>query len=278
MNNNNSILLVDQQFDPNAITNRNLLFKITADSFSYALLNTDAGRLEVLYDQQDCDAAAALADRIQTDPYLSLAFNQIKAAVWSANTLTVPEVFYQQDAAQVFANYFHETVNYSDTLYTNAHEDYDFKTVFLLPKQIDQALNNDGFAALEKYGQTAALLAMLKPAEADQLILDFTGNSFYALLFQAGKLVFQNSYAIEDDEEFTYYLLLIMQQLGLDPAQTRLMATGIINPGDSRYALLETYFPVLNILEPESEQINLTLLEDMPIHYYTSLLAINLCA
>lgn len=278
MNNNNSILLVDQEFDPNAITNRNLLFKITADSFSYAMLNMDAGRLEVLYDQQDCDPAVAMAKRIKTDPYLSIDFAQVKISVCSANTLTVPEAFYLADQPEIYANYFTELADFSGTLQANSHVNYDFKTLFLLPGEVEKVLTDNNLGSAIKYGQTAPLLAMLRPAERDQLVLDFTGSSFYAMLFKQGKLIFQNYYTAENDEEFNYYLLLIVQQLKLDPAQTDLLATGIINAGDTHYDIMERYFLSVEILEPILEDTDLTILEDMPKHYYTSLLAINLCA
>ncbi|RZJ90346.1 MAG: DUF3822 family protein [Chryseobacterium sp.] len=277
MNNNNSILLADHNFDPNAITNRNLLIKITADSFSYALLDTDAGKLEVLYDQQECNPAEVFAMCVKTDPNFLLDLQKIKVSVFSQNLLIIPEALFQNDQPSVYANYFNELDNYSDTLYTNLHAGRSFKTCFLLPKAVAEIIESGQFAHAEIFGQPSALLGMVKPIEGRQLILDFSAGSVFALFFKGAELQFQNSYIIENDEELTYYLLLIVQQFDLNARDISVSALGILNEGDGRYQVLERYFKSVNITEPSTEVTDITILEDMPKHYYTSLLAIDLC-
>lgn len=277
MNNKNSILLEDPAFDPVAALNCNLLLKITADSFSYAIVNTVEQKVEVVYDCQDFQPTAYnLSSTILSDPYLSLLFNRVKISSYTTNTVSIPKALYTEAVAAPYFQYFSDLDHYSSNVYTAAYSGQDFTNLFLLPNAVESALKSHWREA-GTYEQTAGLLALNAGAATQQFYLDFTAGSFQAMLLQHGKMIFQNVFQIENTEEFHYYLLLLLKQLNIDTTQTRLLASGIFNEGDEQYDILMKYFPVIQLCTPAEALTNNSILEDMPPHYYTSLLALNLC-
>jgi hypothetical protein len=277
MNNNNSILLVDPNFDPNAALHCNLLLKITADSFSYVIVNTENKRVEVLYDRQNLqDQKRELLPLLHADPYLRMAFNSVKVCSYTINSISIPNDFYNEEEIERYAPYFSEPEHYSSTINTLSIPSKEFQTLFLFPQVVEDALQTY-WPDARKFEQTAPLLFDQKNQPGFQLTLDFTAGSFFAMLINNGELIFQNFFLTENAEEFTYYLMLIFKQLQLEPAQIDVMISGIVNEGDQQLQVLHQYFRSVNWNIPATEQLEDSILEDMPAHYYTSLLALQLC-
>lgn len=275
MDNKNSILLVDPEFDLNTAADCDLLLKITPDSFSYAVIDKSSRQLKAVYDEQECNnVPETLAQRLKSDSYLSLAFKEIKAAVYTLNTISVPNELFDAEQLDHYAKFF--TEEQSDNLYIRPFNTYGFTSIFTLSKFTEHtlatSLNN-----CKLYAQNAPVLALAANPEKTVLLLDFTAASFNALYTLGGKLVFQNQYQVDDAEEFNYYLLLINTQLKIDPANTEVQLSGIIHAGDDRYQCIEKYFGNIIFNLPPTNEIDHKILDDMPAHYYSSLLALDLC-
>jgi hypothetical protein len=284
MNNNNSILLVDPNFNPNAAIHCNLLLKITADSLCYVIVNTESNRVEVLYDRQNFqDQKNELMRLLHADPYLRLSFNTVKICSYTINSISIPNDFYNGAMLDSYAPYFTEPEHYSSVVNSIVIPTREFKTIFLFPQVIEDAMNRY-WPDAKKFEQTAPLLSDPKTQVSDlnggagyDLMVDFTAGSFFAMLMRNGDPIFQNFFLTEDADEFTYYLLLIFKQLQLDPAQIDVLISGIINEGDPQQKVLQQYFRSVKWNVPPAENLENTILEDMPAHYYTSLLALQLC-
>ncbi len=271
----NSILLVDPEFDLNTAADCDLLIKITSDSFSYAIIDKSSRQLKAVYDEQECaDVPTTLAHRLKNDIYLTLPFKAIKAAVYTVNTINIPNEFFDPAEVDQYAKFF--TVEQSDNLYTSPFQTFGFTSIFTLGNFIEQTLA----ASLDNYqlyAPQAGVLALASQPEKIVLLLDFSAASFDALYAKNGKLIFQNHYQVDNAEEFNYYLLLINKQLKIDTALTEVQLSGIIHTGDDRYQCIEKYFGNITFNLPPAKEINHKILDDMPAHYYSSLLAIDLC-
>jgi hypothetical protein len=277
MNNNNSILLVDPNFDPNAAIPCNLLLKITADSLAYAIVNTENNRVEVLYDRQNfLDHQQTLMPLLHADPYLRMSFNSVSVCSYTINSISIPNDFFKEEEIQTYKPYFTESENYSGNLNTSTVTTQNFKTIFLFPNVIEDAIKAY-WPQAKRLEQTAPLLSKPQVAREFLLNLDFTAGSFYAMLTKDGALIFQNFFLTEDSDEFSYYLMLIFKQLELDPAKVDVQISGIINEGDAQQDFLKSQFRSVSMHVPDLPTLENSILEDMPAHYYTSLLAIQLC-
>ncbi|MEJ2880012.1 DUF3822 family protein [Pedobacter sp. GR22-6] len=274
MNSKNSILLVDPEFDPNTAENCNLLIKITSDSFSYAIIDKIHQQIKAVYDQQEChDVPAELAERLKHDSYLMLTYKEIKISVYTENTIAVPNEIFEVENLDQYARFFTETQG--DKLYIQPFATYGFTSIFSLHKFIDELLNTS--LECSKFFDHESPVLALAGGKKKVLQLDFSASSFNALYVNDGKLIFSNYYQIENSEEFNYYLLFIVQQLQIDTAHTVLSLSGIIHQGDAHYECVSKYFSHIEFSTALNEGLDGRILEDMPSHYYSSLLALDLC-
>ena len=64
------------------------------------------------------------------------------------------------------------------------------------------------------------------------------------------KLLFYNSFQFITKEDFLYYLLFTLEQLGLDPATVKLRLFGAVDEGDEIYGICYEYIQHLSIFIP----------------------------
>ncbi|WP_175634570.1 DUF3822 family protein [Pedobacter ghigonis] len=265
---NNSLLLVDPNFKADASANCHLLLKITNDSFSYAVVNKDTDEIKLIFDKQGCDDVQKdLKTAFETDQYLSLNYAEIKAAVHTANFIFIPDEWFDGENLAVYSNYLGTDAK----IYTKHNPALGFNTVFCLNDEVKAHLPENA----NLFPQSEPLVALFNHLADESLLIDFTAISFNVLYTRNKKVVFQNHYQSENAEEFNYFLLLIIEQLNLNE-QIPVYIQGIINEDDEHYNCLLKYFNQLYFFLPAGKQ-NSELLADMPKHYFSGLLALDLC-
>ena len=275
MNSKNSIILVDPDFDVDSAGDCDLLIKVTADNFSYAIIDGSENRLVVLYDHQECtDVVGTLTAQIENEQYLSIPFRSVKASVYTRNAIAIPNDFFDADQLNTYAKFF--SIRQADRLHLQRLEGRDFTSIFNLTNPLESVFENR-FASGKIFDHTAPLLSLSKKATGKQLTLDFTVGSFNAMLTEGQDLIFQNCYETEDLEEFNYYLLLMIHQLRLDRAATTVFLSGIIHDGDKKFEAIKQYFSKVEFNVHQANKLDVAILEDMPDQYYSSLLALQSC-
>ena len=174
----------------------------------------------------------------------------------------------------------HNTKYFTDessaNIYVQPFADFGFKSIFSFHQFIEDTLTNflqNG----KRYSTLSPALALSNNLSGANLLLDFTAGSFHAVYLTDKKVNFYNAFEIENHEEFNYYLLLMCKQLKIDQQLTSVFVSGIIHEDDSNFKVLNKYFSKVSLSIPEANNLDYSLLEDMPAQYYTNLLALNLC-
>lgn len=270
MNTNNSILLLDASFDPNDAPLCSLLVNVGADSFSYAIVNNKTYKVCAVFDEQECeDATAKFNERIKTDTYLSLSYQDVRIAIETQNLIAIPSELYTEADIAVHTQYFAD--KHITNVYTKPQLQFGFTDIFTAP-----TLNfTTALSDAKIFHQFAGLLHIAIGLE-DTLFFNFTAGSFNVVCVNADQVVFKQSYQIAHAEEFNYYLLLIINQLNIQTANMHVLLSGIVTEGDERYNCLLKYFNSVNFLTVD-EELNAEVLDDMPAHYYVNLLALYQC-
>ncbi|MFC4211157.1 DUF3822 family protein [Pedobacter lithocola] len=264
----NSLLLVNPNFKADASANCHLLLKITNDSFSYAVVDKGSEQINVIFDKQGCeDLEHDLKVAFENDNLLSQKYEAVKAAVHTSKFTFIPDELFDADNLTVYSKF----LGSNGEIHTKHNEELGFNTLFSIDKNIEDKLPLNTIF----YPQSSPLLALFSHLSGEALLIDFTAASFNVLFVKDKKVNFQNHYQAENAEEFNYFLLLIIEQLGLNES-TAVYLQGIINEDDDYYNTLLKYFNNLYFFLPAGKQDN-ELLADMPKHYFSGLLALNLC-
>lgn len=272
MNKSNSILLIDPSFDPASSINCDLLLKVGMDSFSYAILNKETNQVVAVYDEQECeDGAKKLSERLKTDHYLQLSYRQVKSAVCTLTHISIPDAFFGTVDLTTHTQYFAHP--HSKRVYTKSQPFFQYTSVFALSEKTEQDL-----ASLnsKNYQEYTTLLQLAQHTEGNALWLDFSANSVAMVYTKDNQLVFQQTFEISGPEELNYYLLLLISQLEINSEETQVKVSGIINENDEKFMCLQKYF-VKNDFITVQTGLGHEILEDLPLHYFTTLIALDEC-
>ena len=271
---NNSILLIDPNFEPENSKNLNLLVKIGADTLSYAIIDNDNKFVHAVFDEQECESGyEKLRERLKTDTYLKLPYQHVKVATHTQNIVFVPQELFNESDVALYTNFFADAD--SQNVYVQPSLTQNLHTIFSLPQSVEKTIN-ENWQDSTKLQQNAGLIELVSKLSSDHILIDFTVGSFQLCYIKEGKIVFTQSYQFEDIEELTYYILLIVNQLEITAKHTDVKACGIIHEGDDKWNLLAQYFNQVDLLSISSD-LDTNILDDMPSHYYTSLLALQQC-
>ncbi|MES2829900.1 MAG: DUF3822 family protein [Bacteroidota bacterium] len=275
MNDKNSILLIDPEFYPVTAGSCSLVIKVGADSYSYAIIDESGNTLLALFDHQECEKPLnELLKTLETDANLTLNFTAVKASVYTTNTISVPNELYNSGDISNYGKYF--PVEQSDKIYSSESEAFGITSVFNFDEQIQLELINS-FPNCVFLDQNSPCLSLLQNQESDTLLLDFTVGTVNCTYVSSGSLVFQNYYEIANEEEFNYYLLLMIKQLSPKLRFSQVLLSGIVHEDDNRFQIVKKYFSEISFTKIDSETLDLSILDDMPKHYYTTTLAILAC-
>ncbi|SOD14535.1 DUF3822 family protein [Pedobacter xixiisoli] len=271
---NNSILLINPNFEPTNSTNLSLLVKIGADTFSYAIVDIEHKLVHAVYDEQECDSGyEKLKERLKTDTYLKLDYKNVKVASHTKNIIFVPQELFNESDVALYTKFFADAD--SQNVYVQPSLQQNIHTIFSLPQSIEKVID-ENWANSTKLQQNAGLVELATKIDTDSIIIDFTVGSFQLSYIRDEKIAFTQSYQFEDVDELTYYILLITTQLSIDTKKTDIKTCGIIHEGDPKWDLLSQYFNKVDLLAVSSD-LDTNILDDMPAHYYTSLLSLLQC-
>ncbi|MFN0293840.1 DUF3822 family protein [Pedobacter helvus] len=271
---NNSILLIDPNFDPANSANLSLLVKIGADTFSYVIIDQERKFVHAVYDEQECtDGYEKLKERLKNDAYLNLNYQNVKIATHTQNVVYVPNELFNENEIAVYTKFFADAD--SQNIYVQPSQQQNIYTVFSPPYSVEKKINNNWPQSI-KLVHNAGLFELAVQFNTDTIIIDFTAGSFQLVYIKDKEIAFNQNYQFEGTEELTYFLLLIVNQLNINVQQVTVNTCGIINDNDINWNILIKYFQNVQLLTLVSD-LDTSILDDMPAHYYTSLLALQQC-
>ncbi|MCY1520012.1 hypothetical protein D9M68_547780 [compost metagenome] len=232
-------------------------------------------KIVALFDEQECEQVLhTLNNRMRSDPYLCNPFAEVKISIYTEDLVSIPNVIYKTEATALSHTFFEQSD--SGKLYHQPRPELGFTTVFGLPEGMVSFLNHN-FSTHKKFDHQAALLSLASQLPPSALLLDFSAGAIAMLCLQNNEVIFQRSYGIASADELSYYLLLIINLLALDVQSLPVYLCGIIHKDDEKYQALSRYFNTVYFLLVNDENLNSEILENMPAHYYTTLLAVHKC-
>jgi hypothetical protein len=98
------------------------------------------------------------------------------------------------------------------------------------------------------------------------------------LAIRGAKVHLMQTFSYHDTKDVAYYLLNCCRQLGIDPEEVKLLIGGLIDRQSALSVELHKYFLEV-IFEEIDESIKVTdELKELPLHYFSSILKMAVCA
>jgi hypothetical protein len=120
---------------------------------------------------------------------------------------------------------------------------------------------------------------MFESAQTEDCIkVIFYADKMVALIIRNGKVHLMQTFLYQDTKDVAYHLLNCCQQLGISQQEVKLLVGGLIDRQSALSTELHKYFLKISFEEID-ESIKVTdELKELPLHYFSSILKMAVCA
>lgn len=264
------------------------LFILTGNtgSFRYGLLDTEKNSVIAVADyrmenaQKDREYPDKIRKLIASDEILSKKHPSVIIGIDSPYHTLVPESLYSPEQIRAYLDFNFRLpdpmMNLADRV-----EELGTVNVSAIPHDLGSLLLESFPAAALVHGSTAVLRAFFlhhKDNPGDSTIyLHIKSHSIDLASLSDHRLIFFNSYFIENKEDILYFTLNLAEQLSLAPGQVHLYVCGAVEPGSEIHRLMEKYIRHISLID-EFNTLKFSIQsKSEAVRSYLGLLGLTLC-
>jgi hypothetical protein len=251
---------------------------IGMDSFDYMVLDEQRQVLALRSHALGAGGRSAAARAIfQGDAMLQQPYRRIGVGVAGPKSALVPERLFDEGEKEAYLRQVVE-LEAADSVRVDFLTSLSLCQVYALPRGLEDFVRQAFPTAQLAHQSTALLQAYLAaaPEAGHTVIAHLRGNWMYLAVFDGGQLVFANSFGFKAAKDFIYYLLLVYQQLDLNPEEQPLFFSGQLLENSEIYKEAYRYIRHLRFWgAPTGIQFGPRLGQEPP-HLYYDLLSLSL--
>lgn len=201
--------------------------------------------------------------------------------LWSGTPYTlIPQALYQESARREYFT-FSQNPQPGDDVFADLMGNAEAMNVYAMPLVLRNGLEQLFPGAVIKHavsGLCEGLLIRFKNTLPDRHVLINAGDrSFDLVILNKNKLAFCNSFEYKSAEDFTYYVLFVMEQLGIDPRELEVMVCGQMNRPSAVDTLLSKYLRKVTLIPRNAQWKYSYVFDELPGHQFYNLLNILSC-
>lgn len=282
------IKITDSRFEPENLSQFRLFVLAGPIRMHICVVDADNNRCLTFesYQTEDNGSSQHFIERVEqiidTHPYLSARFwKSIHFCIANDKFTLIPESLFK---AENCANYLKLNCEIDlevEDLKYFVHKQAGIVNVFSMPKHYEKLARS--FYPGKKIHfihHTSPLMetCMRLPVSSGSSLLICVGYEFMTILVKDQyQLRFCNKFFFKTDEDFLYYLFLVIEELGLTP-YAQMILFGEINPKASKFLELKKYFPNAVFGNRTSALQFGYVFDELPDQAYLDLFAVSFCA
>lgn len=175
---------------------------------------------------------------------LNLPFAQQSILINNASCTLVPSALFDEHEKKRYLE-FNQTVTENDTIKHNFLRNSQAYNIYSVLDGLYDFLKKK-WPEANIFHYTSCVIEALNNqfknrADNKTLYVNVRDESLDIVFFKDTKLFYYNNFKFKSKEDFIYFLLLAMEQLGLSPEETKVGLTGKIDEGSAIYQILHEY-------------------------------------
>jgi len=266
------------------LTQCRLLMEVSANSFSYVLLNLRGMRpIAIKYFQWNQFKTELLQDVLQEiidqDELLAINPDETFLVYNFPESNLVPEKLFSIDANKQLTELVYGNLD-KNLILSEKIPWWEFHNVYRIPTDAHRLLQKKFSAGRYWHFYSLQLKChkMFNAREEPQYLkVFFYPDKIVVMIFKSGKLQLVQSFLYHDVKDVVYHLLNCCHQLNMSQDEIILELSGLIERDSTLYDELQKYFLHISFEEIEDSIKMTDELKEFPRHYFSSLLKMALC-
>ncbi len=276
----------DKALTKEATKDYSLSIQVSLDGFSFCILDSTRNKYSGIegYDFQDMQTTQLLADAvhgiISNSDWLRKKFGQVKIIYESQQMSLIPKPLFNKKFAAGYLRFNHMT-DASDEIFFDHLPNLDAINVFALPGNL-RSIVKKHFRGIQinhfSSGLIEALLIRNKNFDEGHMIFANVRKQWLDIIVLNGrKLLFFNSFHYLTKEDFAYYLIYVIEQLGMNPEKVQLVLMGEILKISEICNISYKYVRHVDFIRRSEEYGYSYIFDDIPEHFHYNLLNLQHC-
>ncbi len=149
-------------------------------------------------------------------------YHKVKVLYALSESVLIPKVFYTKDKEQALFE-FNLKLNKNESIYRNSIENIEAEKLFAVPDCVYYVLQKQ-FPQFHLLHHTSPILVNRQDAKEDNTVYTYWSASFFSVsVFKQGKLILDNAFKYQTQEDALYYLLNLLTKIDLDPKMQKIV-------------------------------------------------------
>jgi hypothetical protein len=262
-----------------------LLVEVNPNSFSYVLLNQrNMSPLVVRYFQlehsKESPLTETLREILESEPLLRRPVKETLLVYNFPESSLIPEAVFTMDTNREIIDTLHGDLE-KGLILTEKIPWWELFNVYRIKPDLHQLLQQT-FSAGKYWHYYSLMLKSYKMFDSTEqetcIKVIFYADKMVLLVIREGRPVLVQTFPYHDTKDVAYHLLNCCRQLGLDQEGVKLLVGGLIDRQSALSTELNKYFLKIHFEEID-ESIKVTdELKELPLHYFSSILKMAVCA
>ncbi|MDP4150852.1 MAG: DUF3822 family protein [Bacteroidota bacterium] len=273
--------------NPEVLAQSRLLVEVSPCCFTYVLLNQRnmspvAVRHFVLEPDRENTLTDQLREIIAEDDLLRQTVKETLLVYNFPESSLVPEPLFSMDTNRELTEIVHGNLQ-KGLILTEKIPWWELFNVYRIAPDLHHLMQSQ-FSAGKYWHYYSLLLKSYKMfdstgmEESDCIKVIFYADKMVALVMKKGKLQLMQTFHYQDTRDVAYHLLNCCHQLSISQEEVHLRVGGLIDRDSSLSTELNKYFLQVTFEEMD-ESIRVTdELKELPLHYFSSILKMAVCA
>lgn len=276
----------DDAFDVNLIAEYSLFIRIHRQAIGVCVFHMAEKRC-LLLEHFTFEPTATtgqlidyLADIWTQHSFLNAAFwKQVVVSFAHLQFTTAPsDLVFPENQAELLR--FNTSLKPTERVATNEHAGFQLTSLFAVPEKLEQWFREVyPNTILSLVHPTAAFLrgitSLQRVADTDTLFLHIYADQLMVCYLRKERLYYINTFEASSAKDFLYYILLVMEELGVRQEKSRLVVWGNVRPNDERLVLVKNYVSSLSLGKRPMHLKFTSPFDTHPTHYDFDLLSIH---
>lgn len=235
-----------------------LSIQVSLDGFSYCVFDKDLVDVVLLKRfefgtraQNPEELLRNVKEIFLLEPFLNEKFETVNVSHLNNLSVLVPNNFYDNEYLSDYLKYTVKVLN-SDSISVENIESFGAKNVYISFKNIDEYLQSV-YGPFDRFHSSTILINSLAKYFTNitkkYFFVNVTKHNLEIIYIQNGKINLYNSFLFYTKEDFIYYVLFTMEQLGLDPEEQTITFIGEIEKESALYNITYQYVRFVEFLD-----------------------------
>ncbi len=278
--------IFDKALTKEATKDYSLSIQVSLDGFSFCILDSTRNKYSGIerYDFQDMQSSQLFADAvhgiISNSAWLHNKYGKVKIIYESQQMSLIPKPLFSKKFAADYLRFNHLT-EANDEICFDHLPNLDAINVFALPGNLRSILKKHFRGTQINHFSSALIENVLirnKNFDEGHMIFANVRKQWLDIVVLNGrKLLFFNSFHYQTKEDFAYYLIYVIEQLGMNPEKVHLVLMGEILKISDIYNITYKYVRHVDFIRRSEEYSYSYIFDDIPEHFHYNLLSLQRC-